>query len=132
MKAILIEKDGRGYRAELTTVDESLLPEGDVTVDVEYSTLNYKDGLAITGKSPVVRNFPMVSGIDLAGVVRESSDSRYDIGQHVVLNGWGIREVHWGGLAETARLSGDWLIPLPDSFTRVRPWLLVRRDRTRF
>ncbi|MBZ0216766.1 MAG: oxidoreductase [Fimbriimonadaceae bacterium] len=117
MKAILINKDDDGYRAELTDVDESQLPEGDVTVQVDYSTLNFKDSLAITGSSPVVRNFPMVPGIDLAGTVEESSNADFKTGDKVVLNGWGVGEVHWGGLAQKARLKGDWLVPLPAAFT---------------
>jgi len=116
MKAILITKDEE-YRAELTDVDEAQLPEGDVTVAVDYSTLNYKDSLAITGSSPVVRNFPMVPGIDLAGTVEESSHVDFKPGDQVVLNGWGVGEVHWGGLAGKARLKGDWLIPLPGAFS---------------
>jgi len=117
MKAILINKDDDGYRAELSDVDESRLPEGDVTVKVDYSTLNYKDSLAITGSSPVVRNFPMVPGIDLAGTVEESSHAEFKAGDKVVLNGWGVGETHWGGLAQKTRLKGDWLVPLPDAFT---------------
>lgn len=117
MKAILINKDDDGYRAELTDVDESQLPEGDVTVQVDYSTLNFKDSLAITGSSPVVRNFPMVPGIDLAGTVEDSTHADFKAGDKVVLNGWGVGEVHWGGLAQKARLKGDWLVPLPAEFT---------------
>jgi acrylyl-CoA reductase (NADPH) len=117
MKAILINKDDNGYRAELSDVDESQLPEGDVTIQVDYSTLNYKDSLAITGSSPVVRNFPMVPGIDLCGSVIESASADYKLGDKVVLNGWGVGEVHWGGLAEKARLKSDWLVPLPDAFS---------------
>ena len=117
MKAILINKDDDGYRAELTDVDESRLPEGNVTVQVDYSTLNFKDSLAITGSSPVVRNFPMVPGIDLAGTVEESTHGDFKAGDKVVLNGWGVGEVHWGGLAQKARLNGDWLVPLPAGFT---------------
>lgn len=117
MKAILIDKDEAGYRAELTQVDESQLPEGDVTVQVAYSTLNFKDSLAITGKSPVVRSFPMVPGIDIAGTVTESNHADFKAGDKVVLNGFGVGEVHWGGLAETARLKGDWLVPLPEAFS---------------
>jgi len=117
MKAILINKDDSGYGARLTDVDESQLPEGDVTVAVDYSTLNYKDSLAITGTSPVVRSFPMVPGIDLAGTVETSSHAEFKAGDRVVLNGWGVGETHWGGLAQKARLKGDWLIPLPDAFT---------------
>lgn len=115
--AVLIEKDGATSRAALTQIDEARLPEGDVTVAVDYSTLNYKDGLAITGKGPVVRAFPMVPGVDLAGRVVESGDARYAPGDAVVLNGWGVGEVHWGGLAQKARLKGDWLVPLPAAFT---------------
>lgn len=114
-KAILIEQDP--YRASLQDIDEAQLPAGDVTVRVAYSTLNYKDGLAITGKAPVVRKFPMVPGIDLAGTVEASSHPDYRAGDAVVLNGWGVGEVHWGGLAQKARLQGDWLVPLPERFT---------------
>jgi len=116
MKGILITKDG-DYKAELTDISEDQLPEGDVTVEVEYSTLNYKDGLAITGKSPVVRNFPMVPGVDIAGTVLESSSDKFNEGDKVVLNGWGVGETHWGGLAEKARLKSEWLVPLPETFT---------------
>ncbi|WP_234686029.1 acrylyl-CoA reductase (NADPH) [Bradyrhizobium monzae] len=113
LKAVLIEKDEQGYRAKVTELPESRLPEGDVLVDVEYSTLNYKDGLAITGKGPIVRSFPMVPGIDFAGVVKSSSDPAFAAGDRVVLNGWGVGEQHWGGLAQQARVKGDWLIKLP-------------------
>lgn len=116
-KAVLIEKDEAGYRAGVTEVDDAALPEGDVTVRVAYSTLNYKDGLAITGKGPVVRKFPMVPGIDLAGTVEASSHPGIAVGDAVVLNGWGVGEGHWGGLAQRARLKGDWLVPLPAAFT---------------
>lgn len=116
-KGILIEKDESGYRAALEEIDDSQLPEGDVTVRVSHSTLNYKDGLAITGKGPVVRKFPMVPGIDLAGVVEESSNPQFAVGDRVLLNGWGVGEAHWGGLAQKARLKGDWLIPLPNQFS---------------
>ncbi|MGB1563909.1 MAG: MDR family oxidoreductase [Sinimarinibacterium flocculans] len=115
--AILINKTDAGQTVELTQIDEAQLPEGDVTVDVEYSTLNYKDGLAITGKSPVVRKFPMVPGIDIAGTVSESSHADWKKGDKVVLNGWGVGETHWGGLAQKARLKGDWLVPLPSAFS---------------
>jgi acrylyl-CoA reductase (NADPH) len=116
-KGIRIDKDEQGYRAAVTDIDEAALPEGNVTVRVAYSTLNYKDGLAITGKSPVVRKFPMVPGIDLAGTVEHSSHPDYQVGDAVVLNGWGVGETHWGGLAQRARLNGDWLVPLPAAFT---------------
>lgn len=115
--AVVINKDDQGYRAELSQVEESQLPEGDVLVKVEYSTLNYKDGLAITGQGPVVRKFPMVPGVDLAGVVLESDSERFSPGDSVVLNGWGVGEAHWGGLAEKARLNSEWLIPLPDGLS---------------
>ena len=116
-KAILINKDDSGYQCQLTEVDEAQLPEGDVLVDVEYSTLNYKDGLAITGKSPVVRRFPMVAGIDFSGKVIESQNPNFAPGDDVILNGWGVGETHWGGLAERARVKGDWLIKRPASMS---------------
>ncbi|WP_165189730.1 MDR family oxidoreductase [Caulobacter soli] len=115
--AILIDKTEAGQTVALSQVDESQLPEGDVTIDVDFSTLNFKDGLAITGRSPVVRKFPMVPGIDLAGTVRESSHADWKAGDKVVLNGWGVGETHWGGLAQVARLKGDWLVPLPKAFS---------------
>ncbi|BFM07825.1 MDR family oxidoreductase [Halioxenophilus aromaticivorans] len=115
--AVLINKDESGQSVELTQVDESQMMDGDVTIDVAYSTLNYKDGLAITGSSPVVRKFPMVPGIDLVGTVTESSHSDWKAGDTVVLNGWGVGETHWGGLAQKARLPGDYLVPLVDAFT---------------
>src|SRR6201992_1347096 len=116
-KAILISKQDAAQSVRLADLEDSELPDLPVTVRVEYSTLNYKDGLAITGKSPVVRKFPMVPGIDLAGVVTESSHTAWSKGDRVVLNGWGVGETHWGGLAQRARLNGDWLIPLPSAFT---------------
>ena len=116
-KGILIEKDEAGYRAALTDLDEARLPEGDVTVRVSHSTLNYKDALAITGKGPVVRAFPMVPGIDLAGTVEHSTHPDYKAGDAVILNGWGVGETHWGGLAQKARVNGNWLVPLPAQFT---------------
>ena len=115
--AILIDKSEAGQQVKLAQLDTAQLPEGDVTIDVDYSTLNYKDGLAITGRSPVVRKFPMVPGIDLAGTVRDSSHPDWQAGDKVVLNGWGVGESHWGGLAQQARLKGDWLVPLPKAFT---------------
>jgi acrylyl-CoA reductase (NADPH) len=116
-KAIVINKDDKGYRAELDQLDESALPAGDVRVRVHYSTLNYKDGLAITGKGPVVRTFPMVPGIDFAGEVMESTSPEFKVGDTVLLNGWGVGEGHWGGLAQQARVKADWLISLPKGFT---------------
>jgi acrylyl-CoA reductase (NADPH) len=115
--AILIERDPPPYRASLKKLDESQLPAGDVTVRIEYSTLNYKDALAITGKGPVVRQFPLVPGIDFAGTVEESSNPSYKSGDKVLLNGWGVGEAHWGGLAQVARVKADWLIPLPGALT---------------
>lgn len=115
--AILIDKGDTGQTVRVAEVDEAQLPDGDVSIDVEYSTLNYKDGLAITGSSPVVRKFPMVPGIDLVGVVTESGHADWAKGDRVVLNGWGVGETHWGGLAQRARLNGDWLVPLPAAFT---------------
>lgn len=117
MKAILITRDDSGQHAALTEVPEADLPEGDVTVRVLCSTLNYKDALAITGKGPVVRRFPMVPGIDLAGVVETSDSDAFRPGDRVVLNGWGVGEGHWGGLAGYARLKAEWLIPLDPAFT---------------
>src|SRR5580700_7708463 len=116
-KAVLIERDERPYRASFTALEEGRLPVGDVTVRVDYSTLNYKDALAITGKASVVRQFPMVPGIDFAGVVEHSTHSGYRSGDKVVLNGWGVGESHWGGLAQVACVKADWLIPLPGALT---------------
>lgn len=116
-KGILIEKDDQGYRAAVQEIDESVLPEGDVTIDVSHSTLNYKDGLAITGKAPVVRKFPMVPGIDLVGTVSHSDSDKFKVGDSVLLNGFGVGETHCGGLAQKARLKSEWLIPLPTNMT---------------
>ena len=112
-KAILVNKDKTGYHATYTELAENSLPEYDVLVDVSHSTLNYKDALAITGKGPVVRQFPMVPGIDLVGTVVSSEHPAYHKGQPVLLNGWGVGEQSWGGLAQKARVRGEWLIPLP-------------------
>jgi acrylyl-CoA reductase (NADPH) len=116
-KAILITQTDAAREAKLTDIDEAQLPEGDVTVRVAYSTLNYKDGLALTGKAPVVRKYPMVPGIDFAGTVEASSHPDWKPGDRVVLNGWGVGEGHWGGLAQRARVRGDWLVPLPAAFS---------------
>ncbi len=113
MRAILIDKVDDQYTVGLTDLDPVDLPDGDVTVDVEYSTLNYKDSLALTGASPVVRRFPMVPGVDFAGIVTACDTDRFALGDLVVLNGWGVGETHWGGFAEQARVQGDWLVPLP-------------------
>ena len=112
-KAIVIDKDDSGYRASLKEVDDSALPPGDVTVRVAYSTVNYKDGLALTGKAPVVRKFPLHAGIDFAGTVEASDDARFEPGDAVLLNGYGVGESHSGGLAQKARVKADWLVPLP-------------------
>jgi len=116
-KGILIERNDSGYRSTLAELSEDSLPAGDVNVDVSHSTINYKDALAITGDGPIVRSFPMVPGVDLAGTVTASSDPDFVPGDLVMLNGWGVGEGHWGGLAEKARLQGKWLIPLPTAFT---------------
>ncbi len=115
--ALIIDKVDDVQTVTLNQVDEANLPEGDVTIDVGYSTLNYKDGLAITGKSPIARKFPMVPGIDLVGTVRSSDNVEWKAGDQVILNGWGVGEGHWGGLAQVARLKGEWLVPLPSAFT---------------
>ncbi len=112
-KGILIEKNAAGSSTRLAELDDQDLPAGDVTIAITHSTLNYKDGLAITGKAPIARSFPMVPGIDLVGVVVESANPRIRAGEQVLLNGYGVGELHWGGLAERARVKGDWLIPLP-------------------
>jgi len=116
-KAILIDKTTTAHDTKLVELDESQLPQGDVLVRVEYSSINYKDGLAITGNAPVVRHYPMVPGIDLAGTIEHSSHPDWKPGDKAVLNGWGIGETHWGGLAQKARVNGDWLVPLPDGLT---------------
>ena len=113
-KALLLTKTESGApHCAVTELDEAQLPAGEVLVQVSHSTLNYKDGLAITGQAPVVRTWPMVPGIDFAGTVLESSDARYRVGDAVLLNGWGVGEAHWGGLAQKARVKADWLVPLP-------------------
>ncbi len=122
-QALVIDKDETGYRASIKQLDDDNLPEGDVTVRVDYSTINYKDGLAITGKSPVVRKFPLVAGIDFAGTVESSSHAAWKPGDKVVLNGWGVGETHSGGLAQRARVQGrlaGGAARRPDA--RARPW----------
>ena len=115
-KALQLNK-GDSFSAQVVELDNAALPAGDVTIAVDYSTLNYKDGLAITNKSPVVRSWPMVAGIDGAGTVTESSHPAWKAGDKVVHNGWGVGETHWGCLAQLARLRGDWLVRLPQAFT---------------
>jgi acrylyl-CoA reductase (NADPH) len=112
-KAIVVEKSEGGQKVGLADFDEANLMDGDVTVRVEWSTVNYKDGLALTGKAPVVRRFPMIPGIDFAGTVESSSHPQWKPGDRVILNGWGAGETHLGGYAEKARVKGDWLVPLP-------------------
>ncbi len=114
MRAIIIDENTGARLGEVEPLD---LPEGDVTVDVSYSTLNYKDALAITGKAPIAKKFPMVPGIDFAGTVAASTRDDLRVGTKVLANGWGLGESHWGGLAAQARLPGDWLIPIPIEFT---------------
>lgn len=113
MRALLLEQQNDQTLAHIRDISSDQLPEGDVTVDVNWSSVNYKDALAITGKGKIVRHFPMVPGIDFAGTVHSSKDPRFKEGQSVVLTGWGVGENHWGGLAEQARVSGEWLVPLP-------------------
>jgi acrylyl-CoA reductase (NADPH) len=112
-KAIRIDKADKGTAAALTQLDEAELMEGDVTVRVEWSGLNYKDGLALTGKAPVVRRFPMIAGVDLAGTVEQSSHPQWKAGDKVICTGWGMGETHLGAYAEKARVKGDWLVRLP-------------------
>lgn len=116
-RCILVTKSESGAKGALAEFSESDLMEGDVTVDVSHSTLNFKDGLAITGASPVVRKFPLIAGIDFAGRVRSSADPRFKAGDPVVCNGWGMGETHHGGYATVARVKADWLVPLPANFS---------------
>jgi acrylyl-CoA reductase (NADPH) len=116
-KAIVIDKTEAGQTVGLTDFDEKNLMDGDVTVRIEYSTLNYKDGLAVTGKAPVVRRFPMIAGVDFAGVVETSSHPAWKAGDRVILNGWGLGETHLGAYAQKARVKGDWLVRLPKSMS---------------
>jgi acrylyl-CoA reductase (NADPH) len=116
-KAIVIEKSDSGQTVSLTDFDEAKLMEGDVTVGIEWSTVNYKDGLAITGKAPVVRRWPMILGVDLAGTVESSAHSDWKPGDKVILNGWGLGETHLGAYAQKARVKGDWLVRLPASMS---------------
>jgi acrylyl-CoA reductase (NADPH) len=116
-KAVVVEKTDAGQKVGLTDFDDKELMDGDVTVAIDYSTLNYKDGLALTGKSPVVRRFPMIAGIDFAGTVEASSHPAWKPGDKVILNGWGLGETHLGAFAEKARVKGDWLVRLPAGIT---------------
>ena len=116
-RAILISKTETGQSAALTTLEDSDLMAGDVTVDVSHSSVNYKDGLAVTGTAPIARRFPLIPGIDFAGVVRTSTHPRWKAGDRVVLNGYGVGESHHGGFSEVARVNGDWLVPVPAGWT---------------
>ena len=120
-QAIVLSKDGETFKAEVRAISEAELeaatPGDDVVVAVEYSTINYKDGLALTNSSPVVRKWPMVAGIDAAGTVAASGSSRWKSGDKVVINGWGLGETHWGGLSQRARVKGDWLVRVPAPFS---------------
>lgn len=116
-KALVIDNDEQGYRSQLKELSETQLPDQDVTLDVSYSTLNYKDALAICNKGPIVRQFPMVPGIDFVGRVTASRHPDWQEGDAALLTGWGVGEKHWGGLAQKARVSGDWLVALPDTLT---------------
>jgi len=116
-KAIVIEKSDGGQKVALTDFDDKDLMDGDVTIRVEWSTVNYKDGLAVTGKAPVVRRFPMIAGVDLAGTVESSSHPAWKSGDKVICNGWGLGETHLGAYAAKARVKGDWLVPLPPSIS---------------
>jgi acrylyl-CoA reductase (NADPH) len=116
-KALRIDKADKGTTVQLTRFDEAELMDGDVTVAVEWSTLNYKDGLALTGKAPVVRRFPMIAGIDFAGTVTQSTHANWKVGDKVVCNGWGMGETHLGAYAEKARVKGDWLVSLPNGMS---------------
>lgn len=116
--AYVVEKNAEGTPSVvLRSLPEDQLPDGEVTVRVEWSTLNYKDALALTGKGPIIRSYPMVPGIDFAGTVEASSNPAFSVGQKVLLNGYGVGEKHWGGLAGRARVPGEWLVPLPEAFT---------------
>ena len=116
-KSLQLTKSDAGFSAAITEIDESQLPTGDVLAQVDYSTLNFKDGLAITNKGPVVRSWPMVAGIDGAGTVLESTHAKWKAGDKFVHNGWGLGETRWGLMSERARLQGDWLVKLPAAFT---------------
>ncbi|RUR91671.1 acrylyl-CoA reductase (NADPH) [Pectobacterium polaris] len=113
MQALVLEQSDGLTHAQIREIDAEQLPAGDVTVDISWSGINYKDALAITGKGKIIRNFPMVPGIDFVGTVRHSDSDRFSVGQPVILTGWGVGENHWGGLAQQARVKSDWLVPLP-------------------
>ncbi|MDG2211821.1 MAG: oxidoreductase [Acidimicrobiales bacterium] len=114
--ALLVDKIDEEFTAEIKEIQESDLPDGDVLIDVEYSTINYKDGLAVTNSSPIVRSWPMIPGIDLAGTVAESSNPDVSVGDKVLVNGWGIGEETFGGFSQRARIQGEWTVPVPENF----------------
>lgn len=116
-RAVVIDKTDEGQKAQLRDFDEADLMDGDVTIRVEWSTLNYKDGLALTGKAPIARRWPMIAGVDLAGTVETSTDARWKPGDKVIINGWGLGETHLGAYAELARVKGDWLVALPQGMS---------------
>src|ERR1700734_3986348 len=116
-KAIVIDKSEAGQTVRLTDFDDNNLMDGDVSIGVEYSTVNYKDGLAVTGNAPVVRRFPMIAGVDLAGTVQQSSHPQWKAGDKVLCTGWGMGETHLGAYAEKARVKGDWLVRLPEGMS---------------
>ncbi|MEQ9914327.1 acrylyl-CoA reductase (NADPH) [Pectobacterium polaris] len=124
MQALVLEQSDGLTHAQIREIDAEQLPAGDVTVDISWSGINYKDALAITGKGKIIRNFPMVPGIDFVGTVRHSDSDRFSVGQPVILTGWGVGENHWGGLAQQARVKSDWLIPLPASLDARKAMIL--------
>ncbi|MEQ5205179.1 alcohol dehydrogenase catalytic domain-containing protein, partial [Providencia rettgeri] len=117
MKALVLQQQDDKIVPEILNVPTESLPAGDVIVDIHWSTINYKDALAINGKAGVVRQYPMVPGIDFSGIVHHSEDPRFHIGQHVLLTGWGVGETHWGGLATQAKVPADYLTPLPEALS---------------
>ncbi|UVO08718.1 oxidoreductase [Pectobacterium polonicum] len=124
MQALVLEQSDGLTHAQIREIDAEQLPAGDVTVDISWSSINYKDALAITGKGKIIRNFPMVPGIDFVGTVRHSDSDRFAVGQPVILTGWGVGENHWGGLAQQARVKSDWLVPLPASLDARKAMIL--------
>ena len=129
-KAVRADKTDAGQDVRFVKMEESELMDGDVTVRVTHSTVNYKDGLALSGKSAIIRRFPMVLGIDLAGVVETSGHSGFSPGDEVILDGYGLSETHFGGYAEKARVKGDWLVKLPTGLTRAEA-MAIGRPATR-
>ena len=122
--ALILNQEEKRTLASIENIDQSQLPEGEVLIDVEYSSLNYKDGLAITGKGKVVQQFPMVPGIDMAGKVAHSDNPNYQQGDNVILTGWGVGEKHWGGMAQQARVKGDWLVHQPEGLTSKKAMMI--------